>query len=182
VKITIIGRGNVGGALQNVLSANGHDVEALGSDGGDAADADAVILAVPGGSVEDALRSVSAVEGKILIDATNPLQGRPDGVESLSAWAKSLANGPTAKAFNTNFASLFAQAANADRRPTMPICGDDEAVAVAEQLSRECGYDPVVVGGLEHAAALEDYVGGVMIPLVMTRGPVFYRFDWPGTA
>ena len=180
MKITIIGRGNVGGALQELLSANGHEVDALGSDGGDAAGADAVILAVPGAAVEDALRSVSGVEGKILIDATNPLQGRPDGVESLAALAKSIANGPTAKAFNTNFASLFAQAARADERPTMPICGDDEAVAVAEQLARECGYDPIVVGGLEHARGLEDYVGGVMIPLVMTRGPFFYRFDWPG--
>lgn len=93
--------------------------------------------------------------------------------------AKSVANGPTAKAFNTNFASLFEQAAKADQRPTMPICGDDEALAVAEQLSRDCGYDPVVLGGLEHASALEDYVSGILIPLVMTRGPLFYRFDWP---
>jgi 8-hydroxy-5-deazaflavin:NADPH oxidoreductase len=180
VKITIIGRGNVGGALQSVLSANGHEVDTLGTDGGDAAGADAVILAVPGGAVEDALRAVSGVEGKILIDATNPLQGRPDGVESLAALAKSVANGPTAKAFNANFAALFAQAANAEQRPTMPICGDDEAVAVAEQLSRECGYEPVVLGGLEHAAGLEDYVGGVLIPLVMTRGPFFYRYAAPG--
>jgi 8-hydroxy-5-deazaflavin:NADPH oxidoreductase len=179
MKITIIGRGNVGGTLQGLLAANGHDVDALGRDGGDASDADAVILAVPGGAVEEALRSVSGVEGKILIDATNPLQGRPDGVESLSAWAKSVGNGPTAKAFNANFAALFAQAGNAGGRPTMPICGDDEAVAVAEQLARECGFDPVVLGGLEHARGLEDYVGGVMIPLVMTRGPFFYRFDWP---
>jgi predicted dinucleotide-binding enzyme len=179
VKITIIGRGNVGGALQRVLSAHGHDVDALGSEGGDASGADAVILAVPGGAVDDALRSVSGVEGKILIDATNPLQGRPEGVESLSALAKSVANGPTAKAFNTNFASLFERAASAEQRPTMPICGDDEALAVAEQLSRDCGYEPVVMGGLEHAPALEDYVSGILIPLVMTRGPLFYRFDWP---
>jgi predicted dinucleotide-binding enzyme len=179
VKITIIGRGNVGGALQELLAANGHDVDALGSDGGDAAGADVVILAVPGAACEDALRNVGGVEGKILIDATNPLEGRPDGVESLSALAKSVANGPTAKAFNANFASLFAQARNASERPTMPICGDDEAVAVAEQLADECGFEPVVLGGLEHARGLEDYVGGVMIPLVMTRGPFFYRFDWP---
>ena len=123
---------------------------------------------------------MSGVEGKILVDATNPLQGRPDGVESLAALAKSIANGPTAKAFNTNFATLFEHAASASERPTMPICGDDEALAVAEQLSRDCGYDPVVVSGLEHAAGLEDYVSGVLIPLVMTRGPLFYRFDWPG--
>jgi hypothetical protein len=36
-----------------------------------------------------------------------------------------------------------------------------------------------VWGGLEHAAALEDYVSGLLVPLVMTRGPFFYRFDWP---
>jgi predicted dinucleotide-binding enzyme len=179
VKITIIGRGNVGGALERVLSANGHEVEALGSEGGDAAAAEAVILAVPGGAVEDALRSVGGIDGKILIDATNPLQGRPEGVESLAALAKSIANGPTAKAFNTNFAALFEQAASAADRPTMPICGDEEAVAVAERLSRDCGYEPVVLGGLEHAAGLEDYVSGVLIPLVMTRGPLFYRFEWP---
>ena len=179
MKITIIGRGNVGGALERVLSANGHEVDALGSDGGDASGADTVILAVPGGAVEEALRNVSGAEGKILIDATNPLEGRAEGVESLSALAKSVAKGPTAKAFNTNFASLYEQAASADQRPTMPICGDDEALAVAEQLSRDCGYEPVVLGGLEHAPALEDYVSGILIPLVMSRGPLFYRFDWP---
>ncbi|HEU5477700.1 MAG TPA: NAD(P)-binding domain-containing protein [Gaiellaceae bacterium] len=179
MKITIIGRGNVGGALQRLLSANGHDVDALGNDGGDAADSDVVLLAVPGDAVEQALRNVSGVEGKVLIDATNPLRGRPDGVESLSAWAKSVTNGPTAKAFNTNFAALFEHAASENERPTMPICGDDEAVRVAEQLAHECGYDPLVMGGLEHAAALEDYVGGVLVPLAMTRGPFFYRFDWP---
>ena len=179
MKITIIGRGNVGGALQRVLSANGHEVDALGSDGGDAAAADVVILAVPGGAVEAALRTVSGVEGKVLIDATNPLRGRPDGGESLSVLAKSVAKGPTAKAFNTNFAGLFERASSLDARPAMPICGDDEAVHVAEQLSRECGYDPLVYGGLEHAAALEDYVGGMLVPLAMTRGPFFYRFDWP---
>jgi 8-hydroxy-5-deazaflavin:NADPH oxidoreductase len=179
VKITIIGRGTVGGALQRVLSANGHAVDALGSDGGDAGGADAVILACPGDAVEDALRKVDGVEGKILIDATNPLRGRPEGVESLAALAKSIAHGPTAKAFNTNFAVLFEHAAKAKERPTMPICGDDEALPIAEQLSRDCGYEPVALGGLEHAPALEDYVSGILIPLVMTRGPLFYRFDWP---
>jgi predicted dinucleotide-binding enzyme len=180
VKITIIGRGNVGGALQRLLSANGHDVDALGSDGGDSSGADAVILAVPGEAVADALRNVSGLEGKVLLDATNPLRGRPDGVESLAALAKSIANGPTAKVFNANFAALFERAAALGERPTMPLCGDEDAVLVAEQLARDCGYDPLPMGGLEHAAALEDYVGGVLVPLAMTRGPFFYRFAWPG--
>ena len=89
-----------------------------------------------------------------------------------------MANGPTAKAFNTNFASLFARAGS-NERPTMPICGDDEAGGVAEELRAKSGTTRSSSGGLEHAAALEDYVSGILIPLVMTRGPFFYRFDWP---
>ena len=62
MKITIIGRGNVGGTLQRLLSANGHEVDALGSDGGDASGADVLMLAVPGGAVEEALGAVSGVQ------------------------------------------------------------------------------------------------------------------------
>ncbi|MFL5914781.1 MAG: hypothetical protein ACJ752_03975 [Gaiellaceae bacterium] len=179
MKITIIGRGNVGGALQGLLSATvtrstpwAARAATRPTGRGDPCCAG---RCGRGRAPERERRGGEDPDRRDQSPA-----GRPDGVESLSAWAKSVANGPTAKAFNANFASLFAQAGTAGERPTMPICGDDEAVAVAEQLARECGFDPVVLGGLEHARGLEDYVGGVMIPLVMTRGPFFYRFDWPG--
>ena len=43
----------------------------LGKDGGDAADADVVLLAVPDEAVPDALASVTGLHGKVVLDATN---------------------------------------------------------------------------------------------------------------
>ena len=48
MKIVTIGRGMIGGGLAGLWRDAGHEVEELGRDGGDASDADAVLVAVPG--------------------------------------------------------------------------------------------------------------------------------------
>ena len=48
MKITVIGRGNVGGGLAGLWTVAGHTVTTLGRDGGDASEADVVLVAVPG--------------------------------------------------------------------------------------------------------------------------------------
>jgi len=73
MKITTIGRGNVGGGLAKLWRAAGHDVQELGREGGDASDADVVVVAVPGGQVEEALARVQGLQGKTVIDATNEI-------------------------------------------------------------------------------------------------------------
>ena len=50
-----------------------------------------------------------------------------------------------------------------------------------EQLIRDAGYDPVPVGGLDMARALEDHIGLVFaISRAATGGPFFYRIARPG--
>jgi len=71
MKITTIGRGTIGGTLARLWTAAGHEVIELGRDGGDAADADVVLLAVPNEAVPDALAGVSGLHGKVVLDATN---------------------------------------------------------------------------------------------------------------
>lgn len=176
MKIAVIGRGAVGGSLAGLWQRAGHEVQTYGKDGGDVSDADVLVLAVPGEAVADALRTVSGVDGKVLLDATNPLSGRPQGVESLAAQAKSVTNGPVAKALNANFAALYDNLADAAPKPSCFFCSDDEAREVTEQLIEAAGYEPVYTGGLENAAGLEDFVGKVMLPTLMSgRGPFFYR-------
>jgi 8-hydroxy-5-deazaflavin:NADPH oxidoreductase len=51
MKIAVVGRGNVGGGLADRWEATGHEVTRIGQDGGDVSAADAVLLAVPGGTV-----------------------------------------------------------------------------------------------------------------------------------
>jgi predicted dinucleotide-binding enzyme len=51
---------------------------------------------------------------------------------------------------------------------------------VAEQLSRDAGYDPVAVGGLDQARALEDHLGLVVAVTQAGLGRSFYRYAKPG--
>jgi predicted dinucleotide-binding enzyme len=176
MKITTIGKGNIGGGLARLWERAGHDVTKLGRDGGDANDADAVLVAVPSGSISDALGKVSGLEGKIAIDANNAFTGRNEEYESFAHEVKAHTNGPVAKAFNANFAALYDQIGEQRVRPSQLYAADDEARAVTEQLIRDAGFDPVSVGGLENARALEDFVPGVLGKM----GRVFYRFAPPG--
>jgi len=172
MKITTIGRGNIGGGLARLWEQAGHDVTTLGSEGGDASDADVVLVAVPAGAISDALGKVTGLEGKTAIDATNAFAGRNEQYESLAHEVKSHTNGPVAKAFNANFAALYDQIGGQRVRPSCLYAADDEAREVTEQLIRDAGYDPVSAGGLENARALEDFVPGLFAKI----GRVFYRF------
>jgi 8-hydroxy-5-deazaflavin:NADPH oxidoreductase len=176
MKITTIGKGNIGGGLARLWQQAGHEVTALGRDGGDASDADVVLVAVPSGSISDALAKVTGVEGKVAIDTANAFAGRNEQFESFAHEVRSHTNGPTAKAFNANFGSLYDQVAEQRVRPGCLYCADDDAREVTEQLIRDAGYEPVSLGGLENARALEDFVPGVLAK----AGQVFYRFAPPG--
>jgi hypothetical protein len=85
-----------------------------------------------------------------------------------------------AKAFNVNFAVLYDQIDQQRVRPSNLYAAEDGARAVAEQLSRDAGYDPVAVGGLDQARALEDHLGLVVAVTQAGLGRSFYRYAKPG--
>src|SRR5437764_11620844 len=101
MKIAVVGRGNVGGGLADRWERAGHEVTRIGSEGGDVSDAEAVLVAVPGGAVPDALEKVQGLDGKTVVDATNLVGTEPpSGFASNAEFIKSKTNGPTAKSFN----------------------------------------------------------------------------------
>jgi len=180
VKITVIGRGNVGGGLAERWRNAGHDVTELGRDGGDASDADVLLVAVPSGSIAEALGKVTGLAGKPTIDATNAPRGRDEGFESLAHQVKSIVGGPTAKSFNLNFAAVYDRI---DDEPTPPgniYAAEDDAREVTETLIRDAGYEPLYAGGLEQARLLEDMLGLLFGLSQGGLGPHFYRFAPPG--
>jgi hypothetical protein len=174
MKITVIGRGNVGGGLAKRWQAAGHEVTALGRDGGDATDADVIVVSVPSGSIADALGKVSGVEGKTAIDTTNEYAGRNEQYESLTHEVKAVTGGPVAKAFNISFALLYDQIDEQPERPGNLYAADDEARETAEQLIRDAGFEPVYGGDLDNARTLEDFLG-----VFGKFGRGFYRFWKP---
>ena len=175
MKITTIGKGNIGGGLARLWEQAGHDVTTLGREGGDASGADVVLVAVPSGSHSDALGKVRGLEGKTAIDAVNAFQGRDEQYESFAHEVKAHTNGPVAKAFNANFAALYDRIGDARVTPSCLYAAEDDAREVTEQLIRDAGFEPVSLGGIENARALEDFVPGVLGKI----GRVFYRFAPP---
>ena len=176
MRITVVGRGRLGGGLADLWERAGHRVTRLGRDGGDVSDADAVLVAVPGGAIADAFDRLRGFEGKTMIDATNLYNVTPPaGFASNAEFVKSRTKGPTAKSFNVNFASLFGRLGEARARPGNLWSGDDEAREVVEQLNRDAGYDPVRIGPLESAAAQEAVIG-VIFGIAEGMGPCVYRF------
>lgn len=153
----------------------------LGHEGGDVSEADAVLLAVPGGKVAEALDAVTGIEGKTVIDATN-LYGvdPPPGFASNAEFVRSRTDGPTAKSFNINFAALFDRIGEAGSRPSNLWCGDEEAREVVERLIRDAGYDPVCAGPLENASMQESFLHLMFaISKEGGTGPFFCRMAAP---
>jgi predicted dinucleotide-binding enzyme len=180
MNITVIGRGNVGGGLGRRWERAGHTVTELGRDGGDASDAEAVLLAVPSDAIADALGKVSGLEGKIVIDATNAFHGREEGFESLAHEVKSIVGGPVAKSFNCNYAALYDEINEQRARPSCLYAAEQGAVAMTEQLIRDAGYDPVSAGGLGSARMLEDHLELMTAMNEGGLGRFFYRYAKPG--
>jgi len=180
MKISVVGKGHVGGGLADLWERAGHQVTRLGRDGGNVSDADVVLLAVPYGAIAGALDKLQGITGKTVIDATNRIgTDPPAGFRSNAEFVKSKTNGPTAKSFNTNFAALYGRLREAREMPSNLWCVDDEAREIVQRLSRDAGYEAVYAGPLGNAAAQEGLAGTVFAISQGGMGPFVYRIALP---
>ncbi len=127
------------------------------------------VLALPWPAVEDALRSLGPLTGKILLDATNPVDRDlnvikpPAGSAGLQVaqWAE---GAHVVKAFNTIGAFLYGNEAFDGF-----YCGDDPAaLETVRQLIADTKLKPVFVGPLKNAGYLEQ-IAGLWIDLALNR-------------
>jgi predicted dinucleotide-binding enzyme len=184
MKIAIIGAGNVGGTLGQAWAKKGHDVffgvrspqddktrQLVGPIGakaraGTVADAatfgEVVVLATPWGGTQAAVQAAGNLNGKVVIDCTNPV--KPDlsglevgfstsGAEQVAQWAR---GARVFKAFNTTGSNNMANPVINGIRTVMFVCGDDEALKpTVLRLAAEVGFDAVDAGKLVIARLLE---------------------------
>ena len=120
-----------------------------------------MLLVVPYPAIEEIGKvHAGALAKKVLVmDVSNPSAGR-DGEALVKLvndqggaglmTAKWLPGAHIVRAFNSiNFRKLGELAHRASEPLGVPIAGDDpKAIAVAESLIREIGFEPVLVGGL----------------------------------
>lgn len=172
--VGILGAGFVGQSMARALTAIGHEVvissrepdsermrdliDDLGSRARAASvastgeQADVVFLALPWSAIPDAVAQVADWTGKILIDAANDFRSARSTSEDLEELA---AGARVVKSFNTIGAEHYLDPSFDGYPATMLLCGDDgEAKTVVASLAAELGFDPVDVGGLEHAPLL----------------------------
>lgn len=122
---------------------------------------DVVVIVVPYMAVEEIGKSYGkALASKVMVmDVSNPI-ARRDGDAFVKGvgeqggaglvTAKWLPGAPIVRAFNAIGAARVPVVAHRAGDPVgVPIAGDDaKAIAVAEALIREMGFEPVLVGGL----------------------------------
>ena len=190
-RVGVIGSGVVGQTLAAGFASRGHDVMLGSRDPGKddvRAWLDRVGEGVTAGTFADTaehgellvlatlgVATLSAVAlagperfaGKVVIDATNPLdfsRGLPPGLlwedgrslgESVQA---AIPEAQVVKAFNIIGNPYFVDPEFADGKPTMLIAGDDEdAKATVGKVVEDFGWPPAIdVGGIEASRELEE--------------------------
>jgi 8-hydroxy-5-deazaflavin:NADPH oxidoreductase len=181
VRIGVIGAGRIGGGAARLLARAGHEVllsfsrdperlraqaEEVGAKAGTPAEAaafgDVVILAVPWPAIDEAIEQAGSLDGKAVIDTTNPFGAGgweiPEGRTSTQVNQERLPGAKLVKSFNTLTAGFQQEAAGrtGPERVAMFLAGDDpEAKAVVAALIEDAGFDPVDAGTSAESAILE---------------------------
>lgn len=183
-KIAIIGKGNVGSALEKGMKRAGYEVRTTGADANEVRAAgawgDVLVLAIPADARRDAITNLGNVEGKTIIDPTNLLREdwsyagdiSKSGAEQVQEWAR---GARVVKAFNTVFAQNMASAKVKGETLSLLVAGDDPgAKKQVLDLGKAIGFEPVDVGPLSNARHLEA-LGFLNIQL--GYGPTKYGTD-----
>ncbi len=189
MNVTIIGAGNMGRGIGTRLVSGGHNVTLLDREpekakslaqeltgkagkGGKAQGAalgtpikdEIVILAIPYGATGQVIEGLGTqLDGKIIIDITNPLNATysglavPPGTSAAEEIAKKLpADAVVLKAFNTTFAKTLVDGEVDGQKLDVFIAGDkDEPKQKVSKLVEDGGLRAIDAGALDRARQLE---------------------------
>lgn len=163
MKIAIIGSGNVGGALAQQWVKAGHTVLvgakfplsekniALATQIGEDRFApvasavrkcDVVLVATPPAAIFEVIEAMGDVAGKVLIDATNAVQKKPEPFPTVyHALVERTSGASVVKCFNTTGFENMANPRYGSEAADMFMAGDSpEAKRVARQLALDAGF------------------------------------------
>jgi predicted dinucleotide-binding enzyme len=188
MRIGILGSGLMGGKLGTLFARAGHEVvfsyarseqklkrlardakgkARAGTPAEAAAQSDVLLLAVHWSRVNDVLKRVGKVAGKVILSCSLPMNAADtelviahtsSGAEAL---AKKVPKARVVSAFNTVPSEvLFGvfEARRKARRPGLVYCGDDsKSKKIAARLISDVGFDPVDAGPLRIARYTEPF-------------------------
>jgi 8-hydroxy-5-deazaflavin:NADPH oxidoreductase len=138
-----------------------------GTPGEAARDADALLVAVHWSRIDDVLHQAGDLSGKVVVSCTLPMNAEntelviahtSSGAEEL---ARKVPGARVVAAFETVPSEVFFpvfEARGGATRPSLVYCGDDpDAKAVAAELIRDVGFEPLDAGPLRIARRTEPF-------------------------
>ncbi|MDQ3996000.1 MAG: NADPH-dependent F420 reductase [Gemmatimonadota bacterium] len=184
MNVGIIGAGNMGSAFARRLSAAGHDVFIASKEIEDArqvaasigpkvravpqqqlaGSVDVVIAATPFPNQVDALRASGSLEGKTVVEISNPIKPDMSGLvvglttSAAEEVAKAAPGARVVKAFNTVFAQVLGDRPTTASSAKVQVfyAGDDDAAkSTVRSLVESMGFEPLDAGPLSNARYLE---------------------------
>ena len=197
--VAVIGTGSMGGALGPRFAELGYRViygsrdperasvtELVARTGNGAtaatqqaavAPADIVVLAVGWPAMEQVAQNLGNLDGKLIIDVSDPMVQGDDGyaVRTVETSSAELIQGwnpgaTVVKAFNTLGYFVIADPSSVDGPVTVPIAADDpRAKERVARIVAGMGLDPVDAGPLRFAHELEGMAILYMVPLDQRR-------------
>lgn len=193
--IAVLGTGDMGSAFGPRLAALGYRViygsrapdstkakallESTGANAKAASNvtaanqADIVLLALPADHVEDIVKTLGDLDGKVVIDQTwPPTEIAEDGYDRITGThsraesiQKLIPQARVVKALGTLGSNVIKNPHDAGGPVTIPIAGDHRrAKEITARIVAELGLDPVDAGPLRMARALEAMMNLYMIP------------------
>ncbi|MEU1840339.1 NADPH-dependent F420 reductase [Micromonospora chersina] len=182
--LSIIGTGNMGQAISNVVTKGGNTAELLGrTDTDKPVTGDIVVLAVPYPAVDQVLAERGdQLKGKIVVDITNPLNFEtfdsltvPADSSAAAEIAAKLPGSRVLKAFNTTIAGTLAAGTVGQLTTTVLVAGDDaDAKATLIDVISAAGLAAVDAGALKRAREMES-LGFLQISLAANE-----KVSWTG--
>jgi uncharacterized membrane protein YphA (DoxX/SURF4 family) len=127
-----------------------------------------IVVATPFDQAVAALKAAGPVDGKVVIDISNPMTADYSGLSighdtsAAEEIAKAIPKANVVKAFNTLFAQVLAQGAsfgNGTKAPAYVAADSERAKATATALIESIGFQPVDAGPLKNARYLEPLAG-----------------------
>jgi predicted dinucleotide-binding enzyme len=210
LKIGVIGAGKIGGTLAQHWVKAGHEVllssrhpeeikslaqslgprARVGTPREAALFGEVVLISVPYGALPQVGRDLAReLAGKIVLETGNPYPAR-DGRMAEDARSKGTGAASAAylpgvrlvRAFNAiSHTNLRSEANRSPERVAIPLAGNDQdALAVAQRLVNDAGFEPVIVGGLESAKKFD--VGTPVYVKLLTASQLRAELGLPGAS
>jgi 8-hydroxy-5-deazaflavin:NADPH oxidoreductase len=179
-RIAVLGAGNIGGTLGRKWIEAGHQVAfgvndpvgehaqqlradvrsnvTIGSVASVLPDADVVLFAIPGGTMEATIAAnASAIDGKVIIDAANRVGS--DTLNSLAFFQQHTPNARVSRAFNSLPWEAFANPNFNGVQADLFFAGDAADRPTIENLISDIGLRPIYVGGTDQIPVVDSFLG-----------------------